>query len=1111
MDREENNMKRIIFVILILVCLAVTLPAAAASAETVSDTDISVPAVVESGTCGKTVNWELYSNGLLRIYGTGDMKDYKTYTDLEGSSVPSPFRRREDIKEVVIESGVTSIGKEVFYECSAMEKITIPDSVTSIGEQALKGCGLTSVVIPKTVTEFGDYIFLDCLELESAVLAEGMAAVPKGMFCNCPALKSISIPSTCRSIEHDAFEECKSLTSVTIPDGCTSIGWTAFSMCDSLSEVVIPNTVTKIDSYAFSYSNALETITIPGSITTIGQGAFQSCENLREVKFSGTGITAIGMYVFADCVNLETVVLPDTVQTIDYRAFYNTSIKHFAVPASATRINSGAFDNCTKLESFSAPEGNAYYFAVEGVLYDTLGRTAASGEDVAGTLHTYPKGKKDKSCSIYKNLYRMLNPICNEYVEKLTFGEVRTAGSSDKNPTLELGGCPNLTEIKFMSSQVNLSETSFSGLTATVYHSGWAESRQQSRGGNITWVDVANRIEIIKQPVSDSAGSGKYVSATVEAEGEGLTYQWYYTDPGCITTRKSSVTADTYTFKMTSEKAGRRAYCVVTDAFGAVIKTDTVYFGMININSQPASVCAKIGSTATFSVSASGTGLTYQWYEKNPGDKDFEKSSVTGTTYSCTISEDMSGRQIYCEITDSWGGKVNSNTADIIIFGITKQPENASAALGNTVSTSVRAEGEGLKYQWYVKNRGQSSFIPSSIKTDTYAYQMTSAKSGRQVYCIVTDKYGNTEKTQTATLSRLEITVQPVNASAQAGKNVSAKVTAAGEGLAYQWYIRDKGQASYSPSKIIEPVYIFTITEAKSGRQAYCIVYDKYGNSIKSDTVTFTMGGGELKITKQPESAVAAVGKTVSATVEAEGEGLTYQWYIKDSGKSVFSKSSITKNTYSYQMTEAKSGRQAYCIVSDSFGNSEITDVVTFYMPVAITKQPVSASAKNGEVVSVSVTASGHGLTYQWYVANAGSSKFSKSSITSGTYKIEMNSARDGRRIYCIITDAAGNTAKSDTVTLSLPQELTITKLPSNASAAEGKTVKTAVEAVGEGLTYQWYICDAGKSKFSKSSVTGTTYSYVMTEAKSGRRAYCIITDKYGSSVKTNTVTFTMK
>ncbi|MBQ1848384.1 MAG: hypothetical protein II135_10285 [Clostridia bacterium] len=134
-----------------------------------------------------------------------------------------------------------------------------------------------------------------------------------------------------------------------------------------------------------------------------------------------------------------------------------------------------------------------------------------------------------------------------------------------------------------------------------------------------------------------------------------------------------------------------------------------------------------------------------------------------------------------------------------------------------------------------------------------------------------------------------------------------------------------------------------------------------------------------------------------------------------------------------------------------------------------------------------------------------------KSGLTGDTYSVSMVPKKSGREVYCVITDKYGNKVTTDTVTLNMavPEgyELKIAKQPENVCVGLNETAVTTVSVEGEGLKYQWYGRDPGQSSFWKSGLTGDTYSVSMVPKKSGREVYCVITDKYGNKVTTQTVT----
>ncbi len=450
---------------------------------------------------------------------------------------------------------------------------------------------------------------------------------------------------------------------------------------------------------------------------------------------------------------------------------------------------------------------------------------------------------------------------------------------------------------------------------------------------------------------------------------------------------------------------------------------------------------------------------------------------------------------------------------------ITEQPKNAVAPAGETVTFKVSAAGDDLTYKWYFKNKSGSKFLyTSSFNSNTYTAVMNETRDGRQVYCVITDKYGNSVKTNVVTLimgNPVKLVEQPRNAVAPNGETIKIAVGATGDGLTYKWYFKNKGASKFSyTSSFSSNTYTAIMNGTRDGRQVYCVITDKYDNSIQTDAVTLTMGN-PVKLVEQPKNVVAPEGTNAKIVINATGDDLTYKWYFKNKGASKFSYTPTFKtNTYSAVMNEVRDGRQVYCVITDKYGNRVKRDVVTMTMinPVKIVEQPQNAVALEGKAATSTVEATGDGLTYKWYYKNKGASEFIyTSSFKSNTYTAIMNETREGRQIYCVITDQYGNSVQTDTVTLIVGNTLKITEQPTNASAAEGASVKTRVRAAGDGLKYQWYYCEVGSTTFKLSGVKTNTYSAAMTAAKNGRKVYCVITDQYGVKVKTDVVTLTME
>ncbi len=333
---------------------------------------------------------------------------------------------------------------------------------------------------------------------------------------------------------------------------------------------------------------------------------------------------------------------------------------------------------------------------------------------------------------------------------------------------------------------------------------------------------------------------------TVNAKGDGLTYKWYFKDKGASRfSLTTSYTGKTYSVKMTESRNGCQVYCVVTDKYGAKRQTNpaTLSITPVTITTQPKTTYTKMGATAKVTVKASGNGLTYTWYVKGAGKTAYTKSSVKTATYSVTMSSATKGRMVYCVVKDKWGNKVTTNKASLReAVSITAQPKTTYTKMGVTAKVAVKASGDDLTYTWYYKNAGKSSYSKSSVKTATYSVKMSSASKNRVVYCVVKDKWGKTVQTNKVRLREAaSITTQPKTTYTKVGATAKVSVKASGDDLTYTWYYKNAGKTSYSKSSVKTATYSVKMSSASKNRMVYCVVKDKYGNTVKTVTVTLKM------------------------------------------------------------------------------------------------------------------------------------------------------------------------------------------------------------------------------------------------------------------------------
>ena len=332
----------------------------------------------------------------------------------------TPMDRWRDLKEVVIEEGVTEIGVDAFSVCTSLETVTLPESLQKIGEGAFEYCSslseiripenvtvigqrafhcckkLTSVTIPAGVTEIDYATFAYCEELSTVVIPETVTKIGECAFQNC-GFSSINIPATVKETDRRAFAGCHSMQKATI--SVETVGEQTFYSCDALTEVEFTSEVKTIGDGAFHSCTALAEIKIPDNVTSIGDGIFTSCTALKKAVFEGgtvkkstlgnpalqeliisgsatldVSFTAgsskntletvkiekgvIGDSAFSNCKNLTTVELGGGVTSIGKSAFLKcTKLPSITIGNGVISIGASAFNGCTALTNANIGSG----------------------------------------------------------------------------------------------------------------------------------------------------------------------------------------------------------------------------------------------------------------------------------------------------------------------------------------------------------------------------------------------------------------------------------------------------------------------------------------------------------------------------------------------------------------------------------------------------------------------------------------------------------------------------------------------------------------------------------------------------------------------------------
>ena len=365
---------------------------------------------------------------------------------------------------------------------------------------------------------------------------------------------------------------------------------------------------------------------------------------------------------------------------------------------------------------------------------------------------------------------------------------------------------------------------------------------------------------ITSQPKSVYLPVGKTAVFSVKAMGDIAAYQWYYrTSASAKTWKPASATGnqtDTLKVPVTAARNGYQYQCVIVGSQDQTTYSDIVTLNVVTlkVTTQPAGANLPAGKTAKFTVKATGTELKYQWQYRTSAKGSWKAASATGNktaTLSVPVTATRNGYQYRCKITDKYGNAVYSKAAalNVVTLKVTAQPANKFLPAGKTAKFTVKAAGEGLKYQWQYRTSAKGSWKTTSAtgnKTATLSVPATATRNGYQYRCKITDQYGNVIYSGAATLKivTLKITTQPASVTLAAGKTATFKVVAKGTGLTYQWQYRTSAKGSWKKASATgnkTATLKVPVTATRNGYQYRCVITDQYGNVINSAAATLKL------------------------------------------------------------------------------------------------------------------------------------------------------------------------------------------------------------------------------------------------------------------------------
>jgi hypothetical protein len=505
--------------------------------------------------------------------------------------------------------------------------------------------------------------------------------------------------------------------------------------------------------------------------------------------------------------------------------------------------------------------------------------------------------------------------------------------------------------------------------------------------------------------------------------------------------------------------------------------------------SQPANQSVTVGQTATFSVTASGTGpLAYQWY-----DNGVAISGATSSTYTTPPTTLANSGSVFTVTVTNLAGTVTSVGATLTVTSIapvakslvpsnSTPPYNTSVNLVPTFSGGTGVIGSmGLGSSDITASAVSGGSYPTPLLTSTKTYTLT-----------VTDAYGNVVST-TCVVTPTTVSITPISPANQTVAPGQTTFTATASGGATNGLTWSGTGGSFSGNVWTSPTVAgtYTITATSTDEPSVSV----------STTITISAP----VIVTQPASQHVCTGGVLTLTVVAS-YATSYQWNLN--GAPI---PGATSSTYTVAAAaSAEAGN--YTVTVTNGVSSQTSSVAVVAVGSSITSNPMSVSVHPTETASFSVAAQGLGpFTYQWYqIPSGGSTGAAIADATSSSYTTPpVDLTYDGAQYYAIVTDSCGtpitSTSATLTVTAGNASPIIITQ-PAGQSVAPGSTPSFTVVATGTPtLAYQWYVIPAGQTTGTAvSGATSATYTLpttATTVANDQDSYYVIVSNAYGQAV----------
>lgn len=606
-------------------------------------------------------------------------------------------------------------------------------------------------------------------------------------------------------------------------------------------------------------------------------------------------------------------------------------------------------------------------------------------------------------------------------------------------------------------------------------------------------LSIGTSASITSQPQSVAVYPGDNASMTVGASGTGLTYQWQSESNGAWKNVASATDKTLLISNVDSTKATRYRVKISND--GSSITSSTAVVTLKNpvvITQQPVAKQTVAGQNTSFTSAASGHGqLSYRWYKGNYAIYDSSKYSGTATATLTVYAVATTDASLYkVKVSNSDKKYAFSNSAQLSVSGpakVTVQPVNTSLYSGQSGSLVIATSGDQpITYQWQKWNGSAWQNVSGASSAALNFASVTSSHAGRY-RCQVSNAVAKDTSAEASVtvLQGVSITTAPASKTVISGASVSFSLVATGDNLQYEW--TKNGSVISGTGNTLSFASVQEVDQGTYG----CRVYNT-GGSLNCPAFTLNVQDA-LAITRQPVSQNTYEGGSATLSVAVTGEPTpTIEWYF--GGNLVGTGASLVLSN----ITASQQG-DYQCVVKNTSGSLTCNVAsITVSQSVKITGQPGNTTGNEGTSLSLSISAVGETLNYDW------SKNGTSLGINNPTLSFSSLKASDEGTYSCRIWNT-NSSASCNSFSLTVNQGVKITTQPAAASAFEDASVTLSVAATGKPTpSVDWYFNNA----LVKSNSPSLTLSG-LTMAQAGSY-YCVVKNSV-SSVKCNTVNVTVR